>query len=247
MLELSRMFAQGFSRKGAAWQTVSTALMLGLAVASSGSSLWAQSGVEQDVPTIEPRFTRIFGTDSMGLDQTTMSPDGRWIVFVAAAEDPGGHNIWILPAAGGEPVRLTQGAYMDDGPVWFPGSDRIAFRSDRPGPWAIMTLPIDNETGQPAGPARQVTLEGSQAYFDVSPDGKWIAYTPTNERNNRVIRIVPSTGGTTRTVGEADINRPFWASGGQSLYYRTLAARPNEFALVRVSLDGAEHVRALGP
>jgi Tol biopolymer transport system component len=256
MLDMSRMFAQSFadlepvtaafaalamqclSRKGAAWQVVCTALMLGLAVMGSGSRLWAQSDAGQDVPTIEPRFTRIFGSDSMEVAYATMSPDGRWIVFGAPTKGIDVMNLWILPAAGGEPVRLTQGAHMDDGPVWFPGSDRIAFRSDRPGPWAIMTLPIDNETGRPAGPPRQVTLEGSQAYFDVSPDGQWIAYTPANERGNRVIRIVPSTGGTARTVGEADTPMPRWAHDGQSLYYTILTGRPSEFGLVRVSLDG---------
>jgi Tol biopolymer transport system component len=101
-----------------------------------------------------------------------------------------------------------------------------------------MTIRIDNETGRSAGPPRQVTLEGSQAYFDVSPDGKWIAYTPTNERGNRVIRIVPSTGGSARTVGEADASRPIWAPDGQSLYYPTLVAQETfEFGLVRISLD----------
>ncbi len=193
---------------------------------------------QEGVPVIEPHFTRIFGTDSMEIAGATMSPDGRWIVFGAMGKDWSDMNLWILPAAGGEPVRLTQGAHMHDGVVWFPGSDRIAFRCDRSGPWVIMTLDVDRESGRPKGPPRQVTLEGSQAYLDISPDGKWIAYTPTNEREQRVIRIVPSTGGATRTVGEFDTPAPMWAPDGQSLYYVALVARPDDFALVRVSLDG---------
>jgi Tol biopolymer transport system component len=222
----------------AARQLVGTALVLGLAVMGSGSRLWAQSGSGQDVPRIEPRFTRIFGTDSMEIGSATMSPDGRWIAFIASTDWGVGSNLWIVPTAGGEPARLTGGAHRDDGPVWFPGSDRIAFRSDRPGPWGIMTLPIDKESGRPTGPPRQVTLEPSQAYLDVSPDGKWIAYTPGNERGNRVIRIVPSTGGAARTVGEADATRPIWAPDGQSFYYAVLVSRTTGFGLVRVSLDG---------
>ncbi|NIN71439.1 MAG: hypothetical protein GTO46_05820 [Gemmatimonadetes bacterium] len=214
------------------------AIILMIVVSLAGILGLPGTGESQDVPTIEPRFTRIFGTDSMEIASATMSPDGRWIAFIASTDWGVGSNIWIIPATGGEPVRLTQGAHSDDGPVWFPGSDRIAFRSDRPGPWAIMTIPIDNETGRPAGPHRQVTLEGSQAYLDVSPDGRWIAYTPTNERGDRVIRIVPSTGGAARTVGEADASRPIWAPDGQSFYYPVLVSRPNEFGLVRVSLDG---------
>jgi Tol biopolymer transport system component len=212
--------------------------LVAVLVVASAVLAGAQDVSVEAVPRIEPRFTRIFGTDSVRIAFATMSPDGRWIAFVASSDWGVGSNVWILPAAGGEPARLTSGAHRDDGPVWFPGSDRIAFRSDRPGPWAIMTLPIDSETGQPTGPPRQVTLEGSQAYFDVSPDGKWIAYTPINERGNRVIRIVPSTGGAARTLGEADASRPIWAPDGRSLFYPTLVSRPNEFGLVRISLDG---------
>lgn len=206
-------------------------ILAAVLVAVSVVAADAQNVPEQSVPTIEPRFTRIFGTDSMDIGRAVMSPDGHWVAFVAAKD------IWIVPAAGGEPVRLTQGAYHPMHAVWFPDSDRIAFLSDRPGFWAVMTLPIDNETGRPAGVPRQVTLEGSQAFFDVSPDGKWIAYTP-NERGNRFIRIVPSTGGTARTVGVTYAPVPMWAPDGQSLYHPFLVARPNEFVLVRVSLDG---------
>jgi Tol biopolymer transport system component len=231
MFELRRILA-------ADRQPAAAAFVLGLALMASGPQLWGQSRSEEDVPMIEPRFTRIFGTDSMEIASARLSPDGRWIAFIASTDWGVGSNLWIVPTAGGEPARLTGGAYADDGPVWFPGSDRIAFRSDRPGPFAIMTLPIDKETGRPTGPPRQVTLESSSAYLDVSPDGRWIAYTPTNERGARVIRIVPSTGGVARTVGEADATRPIWAPDGQSFYYAVLVSRPNEFGLVRVSLDG---------
>ena len=228
---------------GVARRAVISALALATAATLFGLlGLPSRSASQQEVPTIEPRFTRIFGTDSLEIGSATMSPDGRWIAVTASADGGVVSNLWILPARGGEPTRLTEGTHMDDGPVWFPGSDRIAFRSDRPGPWAIMTLPIDNESGRSIGPPRQVTLEGSQAYFDVSPDGKWIAYTPTNERGNRVIRVVPSTGGTAQTVGEADTPFPIWAPDGQSLYYLVYSGGGpvpvRESALLQVSLDG---------
>jgi Tol biopolymer transport system component len=186
---------------------------------SAGTSLHAQS--EPEVPTIEPTFTRLFGSDTLEIYGASMSPDGRWVMF-------GGENLWVVSASGGEPIRLTEG--KADGAVWFPTSDRIAFRSS-----AIMTLPIDRETGQPTGPPRPVTLEGSQAYFDVSPDGKWIAYTPRQD-GQRVIRIVPSNGGTARTLIAADTPRPMWSADGRYIYYHV--ASGSGMGLARIPAGG---------
>jgi Tol biopolymer transport system component len=191
---------------------------------------------EQDVPEIEPTFTRIFGSDTLEIYGASMSPDGRWILFplFGGAETM---NVGIVSADGGEPARLTDGDYMDGGAQWFPTSDRIAFRSDRQGHWAIMTMPIDRQTGRPTGPPRPVTLEGSSAYFGVSPDGKWIAYTPRDE-GQRVIRIVPSNGGTARTLVAANTSAPLWAPDGRHIYYPVRAG--SQLGLVRIAVEGGE-------
>jgi dipeptidyl aminopeptidase/acylaminoacyl peptidase len=53
------------------------------------------------------------------------SPDGKTIAFLRASDGPA--QLWLLPAAGGEPEQLTTlplGAGM---PVWSPDGSRIAF------------------------------------------------------------------------------------------------------------------------
>jgi len=206
----------------------------GLMVLIGGSTpLHAQT--EQEIPTIEPTYTRIFGSDSIEIAGAQLSPDGRWVLFKGYHEAGGG--IWIVSTEGGEPMRLTEGDLGGDGPVWFPTGDRIAFRSDGPGYWAVMTMPIDPLNGRPTGPARPVTLEGSTAYFDVSPDGRWIAYTPL-ENGQRVIRIVPSTGGTTRTLVAADTPRPLWSADGRHIYYQV--APGGRWATIRIAVEGGE-------
>ena len=173
-----------------------------------------------DSPTIEYTLTRVFGADSWSIRDASLSPDGRWIAF-AEGDEITRLNLWIVSTEGGEPIPLTTGPYLDDSPVWFPSAERIAFRSNRTPIWAIMTLPLDTLTGRPTGPPRQVTLDRISANFDVSPDGKWIAYTVSNARGGSLLRILPAIGGTARTLADGVLG-PMWSPDGKSIYYITI-------------------------
>jgi Tol biopolymer transport system component len=50
------------------------------------------------------------------------SPDGRWIAFTSWDDVEGGH-LWRVPAAGGDPLRLTTDAAEYLNPVWSPDGD----------------------------------------------------------------------------------------------------------------------------
>jgi len=213
--------------------------LLTVVVLLIGGPLVLRAQTQQDVPTIEPTYTRIFGSDTLEIGSPAMSPDGRWIAF-AVLESMDKMNLWIVSSEGGEPIRLTDGNYSDEAPVWFPNSDRIAFRSVARRPYlAIMTLLIDPRTGQRAGPPQTVTLEASAAYFDVSPDGRWIAYTPIDDQGYRVIRVIPSTGGTARTLTRADTPTPVWGPDGRNIYYVLNAGGSGE-TFMRVAVDGGQ-------
>lgn len=205
---------------------------LGLCACGAFAGATAQEAAREAAPQIRLTYTRILSSDSLDIGQAALSPDGRWVVFTHY--DAGATHLWMVSARGGEAFPITSGPTYDDGPVWFPGSDRIAYRSgDR-----IVSLAIDPSNGNPLGIPRRVTLEQSVAYLDVSPDGKWIAYTPANERGGRVIRVVPSNGGVARTVVEQETSRPAWAPDGKSLYYAVGRLDSPRETLVRVPLDG---------
>jgi Tol biopolymer transport system component len=213
--------------------------ILGIVMLLIAGSTALRAQTQQDVPTIEPTYTRVFGSDTLEIGRRpSMSPDGRWIAF-SVFEGMNRSNLWIVSSEGGEPIRLTDGDHTDDGIVWFPNGDRIAFRSiDRLPFVAIMTLAIDRETGRPVGSPRAVTLEGSAAYFDVSPDGRWIAYTPRDEPWYPVIRIVPSTGGTARTLTGTQTRFPVWGPDGRNIYYTLWIG--DERIVMRIAVDGGE-------
>ncbi|HEX3966525.1 MAG TPA: S9 family peptidase [Edaphobacter sp.] len=57
------------------------------------------------------------------------SPDGKELVTVL--QNSGWDHIYLIPAKGGEPRQITDGAFEDDGPVFSPDGKSIAFVSNR--------------------------------------------------------------------------------------------------------------------
>lgn len=202
------------------------AAVLALLASISGASALplAAQGAGQAVRTIEPQFTRLFGSDSLQVDLPVLSPDGRWLVFGSYHAES--NNLWLAAASGGEPVRLTTGPYADHGAVFFPSGDRIAFPSDRPAAPGnpqryVVVMPFDSRTGRAAGTPRQVSLEPS-GIPAVSPDGEWIAYGARQDTAVKVM-VIPSSGGTARELarfpgpwGPANLA---WSADGANVYF----------------------------
>jgi len=87
------------------------------------------------------------------LSDARLSPDGKWIVYSQRAYDWDANatsiNLWLLPADGGEPRRLTAGKSRDTSPDWSPDGRTIAFMSDRGGSSQIWTIdPTGGEAAQ---------------------------------------------------------------------------------------------------
>ncbi|MFH1763825.1 MAG: hypothetical protein ABIF09_06505, partial [Gemmatimonadota bacterium] len=219
--------------------------LIGLALpVLAGFPLAARSQSAQEVPTVEPRFTRIFGTDSIQvradalaiLDDRSVavSPDGRWIAWPGIRE--GVSEIWVASTTGTEPIRVSgSGHDYNDNPVWFPDSRRLAFRSGSAsfGPF-IYSVDLDPQTGRPVDPPRQVSIEPLPQYgFTVSPDGNRIAYVAPREEGRKALRVVPANGGTARTIWETEdpLWWPSWSSDGESVY--VITGTPGELRVVR--------------
>ena len=111
-----------------------------------------------------------------------ISPDGSTIVYQVARtrradEPPGGARaeLWIVPSAGGDPRRLTQGD--DRSPRWSPDGRRVAFLGRRPDTASFQIQMLDMAGGE----ARALTSAPSAVTsFKWAPDGRSIAYTYTD-------------------------------------------------------------------
>jgi len=119
------------------------------------------------------------------------SPDGRWIAYVVTAMDReanrGDSDIWLVPAKGGEPRRLTASPAADNSPRWSPDGKKIAFVSTRSGSPQIWIVAPDG------GEAKPLTKLSTGATGPVwSPDGRLLAFVssvypdaPDDEANRK--------------------------------------------------------------
>ncbi len=154
------------------------------------------------------------------------SPDGKWLTY--CAERNGNYDVYKIPSKGGEEVRLTTAAGLDDGPEFSPDGEWIWFNSDRSGVMQIWRMKPDG-SGQ-----EQVTNDQFNNWFaHPSPDGKWLiflSYRPdvpagSHPRNQRVmLRLMPAAGGPVKTVaflygGQGTLNVPSWSPDSRKVAF----------------------------
>ncbi|HEY2460352.1 MAG TPA: PDZ domain-containing protein [Candidatus Acidoferrum sp.] len=104
-----------------------------------------------------------------------LSPDGKWLAFTGQYD--GNVDVFVMPAEGGEPRRLTWHPAPDVAVGWTSDSQRVLFRSPREA-YAdferLYTVPVDG-----GWPEVLPMWRGEDGWF--SPDGQRIAYVPNQK------------------------------------------------------------------
>lgn len=147
------------------------------------------------------------------------SPDGKFLVF--CGERNGEFDVYKIPSAGGEEIRLTATKGLDDGPEYTPDGKYIYFNSVRSGSMQIWRMLPDGSNPEP------VTNDGFNNWFaHISPDGKWIVFISFLKEEVKpgihppykhvYIRMMPFIGGPAKVIaylygGQGSINTPSWS------------------------------------
>jgi serine/threonine-protein kinase len=115
-----------------------------------------------------------------------LSPDGRRI---AVGIEGSTHDVWVSDVARDTLARLTFGTdnYL---PVWTPDGKRIAFQSNRNGPWRIFWVPVDR-----SGAEEQIVGgDDTPIPSSFSSDGQMLAYFKMSPTTSADVWLVPLSG-----------------------------------------------------
>jgi len=111
-------------------------------------------------------------TDSSHLWGPAFSPDGSEIAYSRDQPD-GSWHIWMVPVKGGAPRQITSGREPEVYPRFTPDGASVYFNTWATDPLSIWSVPSQGGAAKPATTPNR----GSDAYSDVSPDGRWLTFT----------------------------------------------------------------------
>jgi Tol biopolymer transport system component/DNA-binding winged helix-turn-helix (wHTH) protein len=145
------------------------------------------------------------------------TPDGKRLVFGWCKE--GAPNLYWQPADGsGAMERLTKSDFWQSPGSWSPDGATLAFAELKPKTLRHIFL-LDLKSH---GTAPFLNSSATEAYPELSPDGRWMAYTSDETGRLEVyVRPFPGPGGKW-LISQEGGTEPLWARSGKQLYYRSL-------------------------
>jgi len=150
-------------------------------------------------------------------------------------EVDGNVDLYLVPAVGGPPRRLTTHPREDLHARWMPDGRRIVFTSNRTVNPQLWELSIDG--GEPRQLRRN---SGGESQPDPSPDGRRLAFLSDHEGPQRLLVMDFATGAVTELVRHSEntiFGNPHWSPDGSriafssnhrighQIYYVDVAAR----------------------
>jgi dipeptidyl aminopeptidase/acylaminoacyl peptidase len=172
------------------------------------------------------------------MSDVAVSPDGAQIAF--ASNRAGGSKIWLIPAAGGDPKRLTTGDAAESSPQWSPDGTQIAYLASNNGQLDIYLV------GANGGSSVQITNEKSGKHgIRWSPDGKQVAYIGDSDKFQDIYIVQAAARQTPRKLTEQTNEwdelrwAPAWSPDSKEIAY--VSSKSDYFAddLWLAKLDGS--------
>ncbi len=135
------------------------------------SPAWSPDGTRLAVASGNPGFT--FGTGYFG--------------------NVGSSSIWVMPIAGGAPLRITDDQSLNTSPQWSPDGRALYWVSDRGGSRDIYRVTLDRRGG-PATPPQRLTTGLDVHGISLASDGSHLAYSSFRTYSNIWSIAMPRSG-----------------------------------------------------
>ena len=162
---------------------------------------------------IETRLTVDSGDDTLSV----WSPDGREILYASVGRTPETSGVFrIATDRPGQGRALFGAATFVSPEAWTPDGRRLVYMQTSP--QGGNSLWIRSLDGDPS-PRRLGQGQASEWAADLSPDGRFLAYTSDASRRREVyVRALESSSGEVRVSSEGGV-APRWRGDGRELFY----------------------------
>lgn len=180
-----------------------------------------------------------------------VSPDGKKIAFTS--DRSGNWDIYMMDAAGGQPVQLTNDPAHEIHPTFAPDGTQVAYCrfGEQSGRWELVIVDLSNPSTK--------RFIGYGLFPSWSPSGKHIVFQRARERGTRwfsiwTIELVNGEAMRPTEIaasGNAAAITPAWSPDGKQLVFSTVvdgaaggsaADRPQQADIWMVDLDGRNRI-----
>lgn len=166
--------------------------------------------------------------DPLWMRHPAISPDGKTIAFSFQGD------IYTVPMSGGEARPLTLHEAYESHPVWNPGSDSLAFASNRYGNDDVFIISAKGGT-----PTRLTFHSSADTPYDFSPDGKNVLFGSTRQDDVKSVLFpsgvlaelysVPVTGGNTKQIITTPAELAQYSADGTHIYFHDRKGYEDEY------------------
>jgi Tol biopolymer transport system component len=162
---------------------------------------------------LETRLTVDSGDDQL----SAWSPDGREVAYASVGRSPAASGVFRIAAdRPGQGRALFSAGTFTSPEAWTPDGRRLVYVET--GAQGANSLWIRSLDGDPS-PRRLGQGNASEWASDLSPDGRFIAYTSDASRRREVyVRSLDSASGEIRISNEGGL-APRWRRDGRELFY----------------------------
>jgi Tol biopolymer transport system component len=180
-------------------------------------------------------------TEASLLWAPAFSPDGKEIAY--SRDQPDGlWHLWIVPTEQGPARQITSGKLPEVYPRFTPDGGTIFFNTWGGEPLTIWHVPSNG------GPPRSATTPtmASDAYADVSPDGRWIVFTRTENKISHLYVALADGSEVPRRVMETPGTVARWSPNGEWISFSPSRSFSSGVFMVRPDGTGLRQLTHTG-
>lgn len=180
-------------------------------------------------------------TDSSKLWAPAFAPDGKEIAY-SRDEPDGSWHVWIVSSHGGTARQLTSGKVPEIYPRFTPDGEAIIFNTWGTEPLSVWRVASTGGSPKPVTGSSSL----SDAYADVSPDGRWIAFTRTENKVSRIYLAPMQGNDQARRLLQSSATVPRWSPDGKWISFSPNRSFSSGVFIVRSDGSGLQRLSETG-